>query len=368
MENLFIMFYIFYKVKRKTTMTYSFNAWETINLPAVSGDTYYIIYSRTTSSPGDDLSGIIYSGLILDGYSLQNLNEILTQYLRVELPIFDPSNAVLLQDDEQIYTFYIYYTQDDWQTSTRDDITVSYNWSYEPYTRSKTQGIINLVDYRQYIVYSLMSRDGTEEPVSVTLGNRTIDNFVIESDSTWTYIRNLRDENYPGEFTIAYSYDFFVHRTGEELINGTYVKLMIGGKVFYVTNTCYKYALYYLNELGGYDYMLFGGREMQTDDFSKLSYKKNYVANSLDFHKNDYLTTINRTWSLNTSWLNDIQSDKMSSLMSSNRVYLHNLETQELIPVNITNKSCEHKTYRNQGRKLYTYTLELSASQPKYRI
>ena len=347
---------------------YSYQSWETIDLPVVTGDTNFIIYTVATDTPGDTTTNIIYSGFLVSGYSLKNLNEILSQYIHVEDISFDPDTPTLFQDDEQIRKFYIYYTQNDWVSYTSDTITITYNWSYEPATQLKSRKIIDLLDYRQYLVYSLMSRDGSEDPISVTLGNYTIDNFTVDGDSTWTYVRNLMEEDYPGEFTFAYSYDFFVYRTGQHLDEGVTARLTIGGTVYYVTNTCYRYAIYWQNELGGYDYMLFAGKEMQTDNLSRLSYKKNYISQSLDFHVTDYLTTIGETWSLNTSWLTDEQGSKLISLFASNKVYLHDLETQKIIPVNITNSTLEHKTYKNQGRKLCAYTLEVKASQPKYRV
>ena len=51
-----------------------------------------------------------------------------------------------------------------------------------------------------------------------------------------------------------------------------------------------------------------------------------------------------------------------------NRGYVIGLEEGYIAPVNITNSNCEHKNYRNQGRKMATYNIEVSASQPKYRI
>ena len=331
---------------------YTYRSWETINLPAVTGNTNFIIYTVATSTPGDTLSNIIYSGLIIDGYGLSNLEEILSQYVRVEEIIFDSSNPTLLQDDEQSRTFFIYYTQDDWETWTRDTVTVTYDWTYAPVIRRKSAKITNILDYRQYAVYSFMSRDGTEEPVAVTFGTATIDNFTIEGDSTYTYIMPLSNLNY-----------------SQGLVGGTSYRYTVANSVYYIMNTCYKYALYYLNEYGGYDYMLFGGRELEKDGLSRLSYKKNYVAqDDMSRNKVDYLTNISEAWSLNTSWLTDSQSEKMISLLATNRAWLHNLETGELFTVNITNSTCEHKTYKNQGRKFYSYTVEVEASKPKYRI
>ena len=53
----------------------------------------------------------------------------------------------------------------------------------------------------------------------------------------------------------------------------------------------------------------------------------------------------------------------MLNLLDSNKVYLHNLETGEIFPVTIETNSYEVKTYFNQKRKLYTYTIEFTKSQ-----
>lgn len=356
--------------------TYEKKSWETLNLPPVSGDTTFII-SRTSIVPTgqtpEDLESKIYTGLILDGFYLKNLEEILSQYVNPEPLVFDNPNH-LVQDDEQYVSFYIFYTQDDWSTWTRDTVNITYNWSYGSTYAGKSNRIINLVDYRQYFVYSMMTQGSSEEHIPVALDNNTIETLDIDAGSVWTYIRKFYDDSsvvLGAEFNYAYSYDFFVNKPFDTIGNAPsteYHTLYIGGLKYYIANTCYNYCLFYLNEFGGWDYMLFAGRELQTDKLSRLSYKKNYVAQSTDFHKVDYLTTIDETWSLNTSWLSDIQSEKMLSLLASNRLYLQDLNKQTITPVNITNSSFEHKNYKNQGRKAYTYTIEVSASQTKYRV
>ena len=352
---------------------YSYQSWETINLPPVTGDTYFLI-TRTGNVPsgGDpsDIANIIYSGLVLDGFYIQNLEEILSQYVNPESLTFDVIPDHLIQDDEQNVNFYIFYTQDDWNTWTRDTVSITYNWSYGSTNVGVSDRIIDLVDYRQFFVRTMKPRE--DDTVIVSLDGQQIETLELEGGSIWTYIRRFYGDpsiTLAGEFSYAYSYDFFVDRPFDSLTYTTDLHtLTIGGVSYRIANTCYNYCLFYLNEVGGWDYMLFAGKELQTDKLSRLSYKKNYVAQSTEFHKVDYLTTINETWSLNTSWLSDIQSSKMGNLLASNRLYLQDLNKQTITPVNITNSSFEHKTYKNQGRKAYTYTVEVSASQPKYRV
>lgn len=336
--------------------TYSIRSFQTLNLPQVSIDTDFIIYRYPTSTPGDTLTNIVYTGKIVAGYSLNHVDELLSQYVYTENLVY--TNDHIIQDDEQIFTFYLYTSTDDWTTFSTDTITVIYDWSYDyqPVYRKTTKSSIpiDFMDYRQFGIQSMMSRDGSQEAIQVTVGQTTIDNIVIEGSSTWTYFRYLNDG------TILWP-----HAQGGD-------NMFINGKKYTVKNTCFKYCLYYLNQWGGYDYMLFSGREIQKDNLSRLSYTKNYVVNSSEFGKTNYLTTINETWSLNTSWLTDIQSEKFKHLFSSNKIWLQDLtedsKIPHLVPVLITNSSYDHKNYKNQGRNLYSYTIEVSASQTKYRV
>ena len=58
---------------------------------------------------------------------------------------------------------------------------------------------------------------------------------------------------------------------------------------------------------------------------------------------------------------------KMYHLLESTQVYLHNLETDEIIPVVITDTSCVYKTYSNQGNTRFYYTINVEASNYKIR-
>jgi hypothetical protein len=53
---------------------------------------------------------------------------------------------------------------------------------------------------------------------------------------------------------------------------------------------------------------------------------------------------------------------KMYHLFESTEVYLHNLNTNEITPVTITDSSCEYKTYANQGNKRFYYIINVEES------
>lgn len=351
--------------------SYTYKSWQTINLPPVSTDTYFRILDHESTAPQDEIEGILYDGLILGGFYIQNLNEILSQYVNPSSIFFSSSSihhgAEMQENSDAIKTFYIYYTSDNWQTFTSDDVTIIYDWSYETDMRTILSApISNLVDVRQYLVYTVRPQTLPMDLVART-GNIIQNTYVFGAYHNYNYVKYLLDiEEWPAEFNFDYSYDYFV--TSNSLIPGTFAEFTIGSDKYIVAHTCYRYCIYYFNQYGGWDSILFAGKTIQNDNLSRLSYKKNYVAASSDFNKVNYLTTIQENWQLNTSFLDDLRSQKMINMMASNCLYLHDLEDNKIIPINITNSKCEHKTYKNQGRKLYTYTIEVSASQPKYRI
>lgn len=353
--------------------SYTYKSWETINLPNVNANTYFIILDHYVSTdPSNVTTGVIYSGLILKNYGIKNINEIISQHIMPKEISFTASGSTQ-EDNGMTKTFYVYYTSNDWASWTYDDITITYDWSYTSGDKTElSDPILNLIDYRQVFMYSAKADNPSGSTVIVKMNNSQIDTYTMTGTTVYNYVRRLDTISYPGEFTYAYSYDFFVDFTisnlPNQLVYGDIYALEINGRTYYITNTCYKYCLYYLNNLGGLDSLLFRGRELQSDKLSRLSYKSNYVAQSTDFYKKDYLTKINESWSLNTSFLTDLESGKMIQVMASNRLYLHDFDNDIIIPVNITNSSCDHKTYKNQGRKMATYEITVEASQPKFRI
>ena len=137
-----------------------------------------------------------------------------------------------------------------------------------------------------------------------------------------------------------------------------------GEDVLAVQNFIYKstdknYALYYLNNYGGWDSLAIRGNITQTDNIQSQTYKNKTNG------KVKYLNQITPTWSLNTDSMND--GSKMYHLLESTQVYLHNLETDEIIPVVITDTSCVYKTYSNQGNTRFYYTINVEASNYKIR-
>lgn len=137
----------------------------------------------------------------------------------------------------------------------------------------------------------------------------------------------------------------------------------------YDSTHCGDYAFYYLNRYGGWDSFLIEGNVTKTDKYTQYSISKPYTVPSIDFHKKTYHNEITEQYSLHTGWMRNEEAEVLTkNLLSSNMIYMHNLRTDEIIPVIITDNSATYKTFKNQGNKRVNYTINVEASQNKHNI
>lgn len=134
---------------------------------------------------------------------------------------------------------------------------------------------------------------------------------------------------------------------------------MVAAQNYIYKETDKNYALYYINAYGGWDSLAIRGNVTQTDKIQSQTYKNKTNG------KVKYLNTITPSWQLYTDSMND--GSKMHHLLESTEVYLHNLETDEITPVVITDSECVYKSYANQGSTRFHYTINVEASNYKIR-
>lgn len=126
------------------------------------------------------------------------------------------------------------------------------------------------------------------------------------------------------------------------------------------------YAIIYRNSLGGYDSVLFHNRTLLTDNikvnlWDRGLYNTDNRHSIASTHKE-----VQRAWTLRTKWLKDTQVALLADLFSSNEVYLQKIGDYKLIPINITNKSYEHKTKLLNNNNLVSVTV--TAEEARKRI
>lgn len=135
-----------------------------------------------------------------------------------------------------------------------------------------------------------------------------------------------------------------------------------------IGNTCGKYAIYYLNSYGGWDSFLFEGEVIKEDNISQYTTDRTYNNTEPQFEIQRYVSEIQSSYVCNTGWLSDEQATNLTkNLLSSNLCYLHNLESDDIIPAIIDEKSAKYQTYKNNGNLMAQYEIRIKESQTRIR-
>lgn len=131
---------------------------------------------------------------------------------------------------------------------------------------------------------------------------------------------------------------------------------------------CQRYALYYLNAFGGWDSFLIEGNVTKSDKIKPYNFNTSFDNQTREFEQGRYVAEIDTEYVMYTGYLNDEESTRLANnLLSSNRVYLHDLLDNTIKPVVMTETKSEYKTYKNQGEKMVNYTFNIKESQSKIR-
>lgn len=288
---------------------------------------------------------VVYSGQAYkapDGDNINfRINDIVDNYLDNKIEIVDSPSLHLIENYVIKPTLAV--------SKEYTNYTIINNWAYKeiPGTENFTKGafisdpISTDIDPRQYFISSIINGKNILHPV----------------------IYKFDDTGYRPLVAAGINGYYFMKRVGNvSKITATIANTDI---IYNVVN-CYDYVLYYKNAFGGWDSLLLKANVKQSDELSYETYKK-YPNSFTDFSRITYMTTITPTWTLYTGILTDEQAEKMYHLITSNTVYLHNLIKDEITPVNIDNNVFEHKSYKNNGNRMFQYEINCTASQDKYR-
>lgn len=134
-----------------------------------------------------------------------------------------------------------------------------------------------------------------------------------------------------------------------------------------VVDDCRRYALYYLNAFGGWDSLLVHGAPKVANNYTRNTYKKAYALSQemgayIPRGTINFLNSYTKSFTCTTGWLSDEQAARMEHLFGSVDVYLCDLYEDRFMPVVLTDKTFEYKTFRNQGAHLVNYTIQMQAA------
>ena len=146
------------------------------------------------------------------------------------------------------------------------------------------------------------------------------------------------------------------------------IQITVNSNVYKVVTDCAKYALYYVNDFGGWDQFLIEGNDLEVDNLTRFISERGYNNTSqANAGRVNYVNEITKGWTFNTGWMNDTAGARMHHLINSCLVYLVEISTRYTYPVIITSNSCEYKTYKNQGRQVVNYSFTVELAQNRIR-
>lgn len=324
--------------------------WKDVEYEFGGSDVTYGIYTETRYvPPGGRPENVVYiDNLIFKGRAYAkpneptikvNINKVCQNYMGETYLKFDGSatgvgnafNKFKLKDENGTLLHTYYFVGD---------------WTYKPLTLGlKTNPITPYIGDGQKLFFSLLAQS-----------KRTVE---------WglRYYDGKSDYSNVEQLTNGFETEIMLPARNENVSMFSF-----GDKSYSVLPKCQcGWVLYYLNPNGGYDWFTITGRVTRRDKLQTYTITQNFNNTTTDFGKKRYLSTIGINYQINTQWLTQAQSDRMWELLESNQVWLHNLETDEIMPVIITDTDIEHKQ-KTRTNKLISYQINVELSQGRERI
>lgn len=239
--------------------------------------------------------------------------------------------------------------------------SLQYAWNYDKgnYSGIKDDQILN--DYitpyiysNQYVPYNLFSYQDITYDVVVDLESTTLD-LVSFPELGSSSSRDIRTMAFKNTFSsLVDGVETYLSRDGSEA-QGSRLKF----KSCMPDNTM---TLYYVNMKGALSFVHCECKNIVKNTVTRSSYShENQYDQPWQFGSTNYLNQISRTWTLNTNFLNDLQSTKIQELFKSPRVWIYDYVTQLATAVNVTDTSVEVKNRLNNH--LFNYTINVKESQ-----
>ena len=366
----------------RSIFTGQYPSWQDVfvPIPRIGDDESNITYSVSVMNNETGTYEVVYRGnaVFTDKEPEINITEIVRDYVEDNInisgvgpnppivdpdppvvdpnpPVVDPNPSVVdvnTNGDNAIISREVDYMQksdltkvilntDEEDANLVASLYYYYDYSFDKdFKLTRNQPILNYFDVRQDIFLSFLNLPGETNTVKIING---------------LYALHLKFDT-PGIFHQKLSYN-----EGNVIVNAPDTRTVLTSK-----NTCAKYAIYYLNPLGGWDQLLIEGKVVKTIKLENKTFKRNFDNNTNKFQNKHYLKNLTTSYKFTTGYLTDEQAKLMPNLIETTKAYLCELDTKNYIPVLINNNSVDIKTYRNQGRKLFTYTIDVQESQNKF--
>ena len=324
----------------RTVFAGQYPTWQDVfvEIPRTSDDESNITYSVSIFDDKTNTFEVVYRGnaVFTEEDPEINITEIVRDYVEDHINIYAEGGSTQEENLTQVML-----NTDEPEPNLVASLYYYYDYSFDKdYRFTRNMPILNHFDTRQDIFLSFLNLSGETNNVTISTGGRLL-RLTLDT---------------PGIFHHKRAY-----HEGDVIINAPDKITTLTSK-----NTCAKYAIYYLNPLGGWDQLLIEGKVVKTTKLENKTFKRNFDNNTNEFQSKHYLKNLTTSYKFTTGYLTDEQAKLMPNLIETTKAYLCELDTNTYIPVLINNNSVDIKTYRNQGRKLFTYTIDVQESQNKF--
>ena len=141
----------------------------------------------------------------------------------------------------------------------------------------------------------------------------------------------------------------------------------IGGVTYRITDKCPEYLLYYKNPFGGYDHLVLLGKCRRNRAGDRDTFVADYDNRYKQREEWTFQNQVTESYTLNTGFLTDEQSEKMPYLLDSPDVYLVYLgAATTFIPVKIATDSYQVKRF-GRGESMVNYQFDVEVTQKEYK-
>ena len=324
----------------RTVFAGQYPTWQDVfvDIPRTSEDESNITYSVSIFDNKTNTFEVVYRGnaVFTEEDPAINITEIVRDYVEDNINIYAEGGTTQKTELTQVML-----NTDEPEPNLVASLYYYYDYSFDKdFKFTRNMPILNHFDTRQDIFLSFLNLSGETNNVTISTGGRLLR---LNLDT-------------PGIFHHKRAY-----HEGDVIVNAPDKRMTLTSK-----NTCAKYAIYYLNPLGGWDQLLIEGKVVKTIKLENKTFKRNFDNNTNEFQSKHYLKNLTTSYKFTTGYLTDEQAKLMPNLIETTKAYLCELDTNTYIPVLINNNSVNIKTYRNQGHKLFTYTIDVQESQNKF--
>jgi hypothetical protein len=328
---------------------------------------YYVNAGPVTSDSfmiNSAVFGTVYAGTahLRPGQTdlLVKVNEVCADFIEHTLPTMQ--NALLTPANLPVeFTYYSFS-----QAATLDTFSFYGDWSYEDGFDYTVQGLAHpingRIDARQWIPCT-----------AIGVNDITLDLHFKDGTTSTVVVPLQIQADFDADFNADFAISLISHGSGTAFFDlsqwSDVAYVVLNGTARYdVVTECGRYALYYVNAYGGWDTFLVEGNARIEDVLTRNTIATDYDNGSIQARgMRDYAVQIQRGITLHTGYLTDEQSARVPHLLNSTDVYLWDFDTEEMIPLVLSKDVTEHKTYKNNGRRMVDYTIEAKFAKDMVR-